>query len=236
MIICKNCGVELEADMVACPLCGEPAGKGETANKSGVSRPDSIPAYEKGKMSRPQKRFTWEIISVTLLSGGVATIAINLIIDKHITWSEYTSAVCLTIFSYVSVFAFLDQRVITKIVAGFILSSLFFTGLDAVLNNINWPLRLGIPVLFAASLVTAVLTFIINSSKYKGINLIAYAFIASVVLCMCIDAIFSFYKTGGLHLEWSVIVAACTIPVVIVLFLIHYRLKRGRSLERTFHI
>jgi hypothetical protein len=187
-------------------------------------------------MSQPQKKFTWEIVSLILISGIMTTIIIDYIINKGITWSEYPAAISLIIFFYVSIFAFWQQKTIIQMAAGFIVASFFLILLDRVTGNTRWSVRLGIPLLFASNLVVAALFTVIRFSKHKGINLIAYAFLGASILCICIDGILSFFKTGAIGLYWSVIVAGCIIPVVLLLLFLYFRLRKGRSLEKTFHV
>src|SRR5688572_12024894 len=118
MSICKNCGVELESDMKYCPLCRvhvSNMGSGKITDTEGQ------PEFNRS-MTQPQKKFTWEIISIILLSGLVANFIIDFIINRRITWSEYPVAISLVIFSYVSLFAFWDQKTIIQIAGSFILS------------------------------------------------------------------------------------------------------------------
>ncbi|HET9747538.1 MAG TPA: DUF6320 domain-containing protein [Chitinophagaceae bacterium] len=232
MIICKNCGVELEEDMLTCPLCGEPV---SADGKNPLPGSHHYVRQSRG-MSHPQKKFTWEIVSLILLSGIMATLIIDYILNKQIKWSEYPVAIALTIFSYVSLFAFWRQRTIIQMVAGLILSSLFMLLLDAIKGNTGWSFKLGIPLLFAGNIVAAALIAVIRSSKYKGINLLAYAFIAAALLCICIDGILSSFKSGSIGFRWSIIVAGSIIPVVLVLLFAYFKLKKGRSLVKTFHI
>lgn len=245
MTICSNCRVELEEDMLNCPLCGEAvkANEAVSGSKKQVSSPDGLPApgrkpafQQRTEMSRPQKKLTWEIISIILLSGIIATFIIDFILNKGITWSEFPIAISLTIFAYISLFAFGQQSVLLQIGGGFALSLFFLFTLDLLTGGISWSVRLGIPLLLAANLIVTALIVIIRSSKYKGINLIAWAFLAAALLCLCIEGILAFFSTGTLHLEWSVIVTGSVLPVVLVLFFVHLRLKKGRSLEKTFHI
>ena len=95
---------------------------------------------------------------------------------------------------------------------------------------------MGIPLLFICNLVVLAFITIIRKSKYKGINLIAYAFLFASLICLSIEGVVSVFKNQKLQLHWSIIVASCVIPVVIVLLFMHFRLKKGRSLEKTFHV
>jgi hypothetical protein len=187
-------------------------------------------------MSRPQKKFTWEIVSIILLSAAVTTFIVNFIINHQITWSEYPIAIDLTIFCYVSLFAFCNWSTLLQMTGGLILSSLCLLALDALTGGIQWSAALGIPLLFASNGIIALLLIVIRSSKVKGLNLIGYAFLGAAALCVLTDGIVSKFKTGLFQIKWSVIVTACTIPVVVVLLFVHFRLKRGRSLKKTFHL
>lgn len=238
MIYCNNCGVELETDMQLCPLCGEKA----TNNiETGLLEPAVSPLqkntpYAYRKMDQPQKKFTWEIVSIILLSGVIASFIIDFAINRHISWSEYIAAICLTIFSYVSTFAFWNQKTIIDMAGGLIASSFFLLIIDVAIGTFDWAIKLGIPLLFSSNIVVASLLTIIQRSQYKGINLIAYSFIAAALLCVCIECILSFIDTNSVHLWWSLIVMACVLPVAFLLLFLHFRLQKGRSLQKTFHI
>lgn len=233
---CQNCGVELEDDILICPLCGEPVSGNQFAKIQNAGSASMHVPFQQAKLSNPQKKFTWEIVSIILLSGTVASFIVDFFINHGITWSEYTVAIGLTIFSYVSLFAFWEQPTIVELIGGFAVSSFFLILLDALTSGIDWSIRLGIPLLFAANLIVIILIAVIRRSKVKGINLIAYVFIAASLLCICIDAVLAFFESQSVKLRWSIIVSACMLPVVVVLFFVHYRLKKGRSLKKTFHI
>jgi hypothetical protein len=234
MNICKNCGVELEPTMTVCPLCREAIGNKECVTTADSDKKNRF-IYGK-KMSPPEKKFTWEIVSLILLSAIAATLVIDCIINKTITWSEYPVAISLTVFSYLSLFTFWPQHTTLQLAGGLIVSTLLLLLLDTITNGINWSIKLGIPLILAATFLTAIFIKIIHHSTYKGINLIAYGFLGVAIFCVFIDGILFFNLKGIFHVDWSLLVVACTIPVVLVLLFVHFRMKKGRSLKRTFHI
>lgn len=117
-----------------------------------------------------------------------------------------------------------------------LLSSASIVAVDAVTGGINWALTVGIPMLLSVNLVIAGLIHIFRFAKYKGINLLAWAFAGVAILCICIEGILSYYQTKSLYLAWSVIVLGSILPVFLVLLFVHFRLKKGRNLEKTFHV
>jgi xanthine/uracil permease len=152
------------------------------------------------------------------------------------SWSELPVALCLAIFSYVSFFAFSKQTTIVIICLSCILSALGFVLLDILTNGIDWSIGKGIPILLVSNVVVMMMILVVRKTVYKGINLIACCFMAAAFLCMAIEAILSLNDKGRLSLYWSLLVTVCLVPVIIVLLFVHIRLKKGRSLEKTFHI
>lgn len=124
MIVCRKCRVELEDDMLYCPLCGTAVTSNGSPQLSDLAQQQLFPYRQ--QMNQPQKKFVWEIVSIILFSGIIATLLIDFITSEAITWSEYPVAVSLVIFSYVSLFAFWCPRAMIQMGAGFTLSSSFF--------------------------------------------------------------------------------------------------------------
>jgi len=234
---CNKCGVELDSDMKFCPLCGN-----HNKELSEEKLPDSDsqeqqPLLNTGKvMNQTQKKIVWEIISVVSFSFLLVTISIDYILNRNITWSEYPVAISFIVFSYVSLFAFMNQKTIVKIAGGFVLSSFFIYLVDMLTAGVQWVVSLGIPLLLSANVFAMLFMIVSHLVKKKGLNLIAYSFILLALYSVCIDGIISLHKTGNILLHWSVIVLACVLPVSFVLLFMHYRFGKNRDLERIFHI
>lgn len=234
MKYCSNCGVILEDDMQACPLCGNKAHTGKAA-AAPASGNGTDPAHAPAALNPQQKKVVREIVFLVLISSIVATLLINFIINKTISWSEYPVAVCLVILSYALFFTFLSGNNATGMLGGFITSGVLLLLLDALTGGLNWSFKIAIPVLLTASLIAAALLAIIRHAPTRGVNLIAYVFIGSGLQCIAIEAILSFYHLQKLRLEWSIVVCLCVLLVAFALLFLHFRLKKGRSLEKTFH-
>jgi hypothetical protein len=237
MICCNNCGVELDADMAHCPLCDNPENVGvrnKIVDPSSEEKRQLL--YPQNEMTVPQKKIIWEIVSISILSIVVVNLAIDLILNSRIQWSEYPVAMSLILFSYISSFAFLRGSTIVKIIISFIAASSFILMIDFLTAGLQWSFSLGVPLLFTGNVIASLLILIIRMVKNKGINLIAYTLVALAFYCLCIDAVLSVFKTEFLTLSWSVIVVACVLPVAAVLMFLHFRLTRNHILERVFHI
>lgn len=241
MIICKNCGVELEPDMEVCPLCDTPIYQ-ETPVREGAKAAKKNPGlnaatnFQRRDMSSPQRKAVWELVSIILILLMVGTSLINFIINKEISWSEYPVAVCLIIFSYVTSFAFLNKSRVVQLLCAFVTAALFILGLDIFTSGTSWAPRLGIPLLFFSNIIFIGLLSVFRMSGQRGINLIAYSFLAAALLCVAVEAVTDMYIFDQIRMAWSLIVSACVIPVAAVLLFMHYRMKKGHDLNKTFHI
>lgn len=223
--------MELEDDMLICPLCGVSVNNSAEAVVSRSAGP-----YPKPAASKKQRKFTWDIVSLILGSGIIAAFIVDFIISRSITWSEYTTAVGLVIFCYVSVFAFLNIGIPGKMAVGFVLTSVCFLLLDVVTGGITWAIRLAIPLLLCVNIIVIGYIQLMGAVRHQGLNLIAYAFLAAALICICVEGVMSFFIHDEWRLHWSVIVSACVVPVVLALLFAHYRLRKGQNLKRTFHV
>lgn len=235
MIICKNCGVELDSGMQYCPLCQMHI-EGENADVMVTSsRIEERATITNRNMTQPQRKATWEIVSIIILLVVMFTSLLNFILNRKISWAEIPMAACLVIFSYVSVFAFLHKKRVIQIFYVFVMSSILIFILDLITGGVNWSIYLGIPLLFFLNFILALTQIVFKNIKKRGINLIAFAFLAASLLCLGTEVVIDFYINGIIKLVWSLIVVGCVGPIVTVLLFMHFRLKKGNDLNRIFH-
>ena len=242
MRTCSNCGVELEENMNFCPLCGEPVIDETSENieyiKVRKRKQDEklLTVYQKLSGSQKRKLF-WEISGIILFSVIIATLLIDLFGGGRISWSKYPVTACAAIFVCTSLFCFWPKRTPLLLFGSFATTSIFSILLDTFDGDIDWGVKLGVPLLLATYIVVVLLVLIIRKAKEKGFNLIAYSFIASGILCIFAESIISLYNNDNiLPLHWSLLVSASILPASALLLFIHYRLKKGTDLRRFFHI
>lgn len=233
MIICKICDVELDTEMTVCPLCGTPV-----TDRSSVEMPARkiSAASEKRNMSQAQRKATWELVSIILVLIVIVTILLNFLINREISWAIYPVVSCLILFSYISIFAFLNKRREIQILFVFIIASVFILLLDFLTGKLDWSFKLAIPLLFFFNLIFAGMLKIFNHAEQRGINLIAYIFLGAALFCTGVEVITDLFIIGRIYLVWSLIVAGCVVPIVTTLLFMHFRLKKGNDLKKTFHI
>ena len=124
------------------------------------------------------------------------------------------------------------MRAITSFVASGL--SLYLLGMFTFRQEVV--LKIEIPILFATDLAILLMIMMVKSVKQKGVNLIASGFILAGLLCVAIEATLSFYFRDSFHLFWSAIAGGCSVLIAVVLYFVHFRLKKGQDLKKTFHI
>lgn len=228
MKICKECGVELDDNMTSCPLCYTSISNGE------VSRLNIRQLQPEGAKRHLMQRILWQVTMVLLLSGVVATLIINLSIVGKITWSIYPISICLMILAYASLMALWRTAFIYQLLGGWAISALFLAAVNRYSQG-NWPLLLALPVVSAMNTIGIAFYFLLAKLKTKGLNVLALIFVSIAIASLSIEAIISWYFNGKLALGWSVIVAACLLPVTAAILFMYFRTKNNADLQKIFH-
>ena len=241
MRTCPNCGVELEKNMNFCPLCGEPVMDNNAENLEYIKvrkqkqKEKRLTDYQ--KLSGLQKRILfWEISGIILITAILVTLLLDLFRNNDLTWSRYSISVCAMLFLNTTLIRFWPKNLIVLMLGSMTTTSALVILLDMFQGIVSWGITLAVPLLVVAHILTLVLTKVIMSLKEKGLNLIAYSFIALGIFSICIEGIISLYLKDVFMLHWSLVVIASVLPGSAVLFFIHYRLKKGTDLRRFFHI
>jgi hypothetical protein len=230
MAYCKNCGVELEPTMDICPLCKLPVGTilPEGSIFDGRKKPVVVP-YGIEKMTGRQKRkLAWEIISIILLSAVVGLVIINFSINKRISWSQYPILICLILFFHVTAYTLFKRNMFLRAIGSFLASAISLYILGILTSTQEVVLKIELPILFSADLALLLMMVIVKSVRQKGVNLIASGFILAGLLCVAIEMVLSLYFQDSFNLFWSAIAGGCSVLIAVVLFFVHFRLKKVR--------
>jgi len=241
MKVCNYCGVELDAEMNFCPLCGHKSNTPVVMSRKDINNKElnvnKMEAYNFEELTKSQQRkVVWELAAFVLVSCVVITLIIDLLVSRQITWSKYTMTIGFILLIDLSLIIFVQKRLFLLFSGCFVSTSLLLFLLDLYNQHIDSGLKLGIPIIFFICLVVFLLALLIRKSKQKGINIIAYSLIASGIICMCIEGIIMLHTQQQLKFLWSMVVMVSVLPVSAILLYIHYRLKRVTNLKKAFHI
>lgn len=227
MSICKNCGVDLGEGNEKCPFC-EPS---ERQEKRVASPADLF------RVSRIQnKRHMYEITMLLLISGVIITIAIDAVFGKGMSWSLATTTSIGYLIAMVSGTYLLRQRPYLMIAVTAAATLVFLWLLDHFTGANGWFMTVACPMAVSAALLTASVIFLNSLSRYRGLNLLATILVALAMFTIITEFLIDRLLTSAFTPQWSVVTAASLFIIAMIFIFIHYRLKRGRSLGRLFHI
>lgn len=241
MPYCCRCGVEVDRDVAACPLCEAP-----------IPRLDDLPApAEPAERRYPPKetlgpaRATarqvrlsiWATLSAIFVISILVVLAANLVESGwRVTWSSFALGslglawVVTTIILVVFRPPWLVLLCTWAPVVGFLA---FVDALDG--GGMRWFFPLGLPIATAAFLAFEVSTILWTVWKDRGANQLAILLLLLAPACIGIDLSSSAY-IGDAHLSWSYVVAGVLVPLAGFLFVYHYALRRVLKLDRIFHV
>ncbi len=227
MAICKNCGVDLGEGNEKCPLC-EPS----DLRKQRVASPADL-----FRVSRIQNsRHLYEIFMLILVSGVIITIAIDAVFGKGMSWSLATTTSIGYLIAMVSGIYLLRGKPYLMIAVTASATILFLWLIDRFTGNHGWSRTVGCPMALSGALLTAAVIFLNSLSRYRGLNLLATILIALAIFTVVIEYLIDRLVASVFTPQWSVVTAASLLIIAMIFIFIHYRLKRGRSLGRLFHI
>lgn len=171
-----------------------------------------------------------------LISGVIVTIAIDLVFVKGMNWSLATTTCIGYLIALVSGTYHLRRKPYLMISVIAAATLVFLWLIDLLTGNNGWFRTVAFPTVVSAALLTAAVIYLNSLSRYRGLNLLATILVALAILAVITEFLIDRHLTSKFTPQWSVVTAASLLIIAMIFIFIHYRLKRGRSLGRLFHI
>jgi predicted nucleic acid-binding Zn ribbon protein len=232
MTICVNCGVELDDGLKICPLCGKDPENKEEQEQISSNYPSDIIQLEK----KENRRYLWELSGIIAFSGIAVCTILDLLTGKGLNWSLFSDVSITAAWVILTLYLFAYKRTLAIVTLQMlaILTALFF--IDLLDPSREWFFPVGFPVTVAGFIASGTVIVLYRAVHLKGLNIIASALIALSGYCIITEIIFDKYRNGFVDLQWSLIVAVSILPIALLFFFYHYRLKKGNRLDSIFHI
>ena len=113
---------------------------------------------------------------------------------------------------------------------------IFLWLIDMITGGSRWFMSMAFPMVAAATVLTVTVIFLNSLSRYRGLNLLATILLALAIFLVVIEYLTDMLLTSEFTPQWSVVTAASLVIISLIFVFIHFRLKRGRSLGRMFHV
>lgn len=234
MSFCINCGVELDEELLTCPLCGFNIGNAESTESAKKSEfyPSDIILLHK-KETRTQ---IWELSGIISFSGIVVCSIVDIVISKKFTWSLFADTSILASWIILSLIL-LAFRKYYLILPGFlttILTVLFL--FDLFSPPINWFFNLGLPITITLFIAVSIVVLLWKFAHLQGFNILAIAFFILSGFCVISEFFIDKFLFNVVDIRWSAIVAVSILPIAFILLFVHYRMRKGNRLDSYFHV
>ncbi len=236
MTYCPRCGVEVEANILKCPLCNttlQPLDEEKPDYKS--KYPDDVPKDEQKppKEKKKKRLLAFEITSVVLVIPLIVSITTNLIIDQTVTWALYPTATLLLMWFMISAPLLFPNKIVVLAAGEFIPLLVYFLVIDLIDNGtLNWYVRVALPIIASIGVAGFIIAFGTLKSKNKGLNIPAFILFGISIICLIVDVCVTSYINGIPDLGWSLYVL---VPAVLsggFLLYLHFRVTRNKDLKR----
>jgi hypothetical protein len=233
MAYCPKCGVELDAEARACPLCGTRLEKKE---EKGADQ-DQPKGQDERRPARSRKQGARAVEVVSVLAGiaAVLDIGIDLYSSGGLSWSPIAIVAMAMIWLAVAMPLILKGKpwIIFAVLAPGELALLFL--IDVFDRAPWWFFRIGMPV-YLVSLGLALAVVVLSViSKRRGLNVAGYILAGAALECLAIEIILELAAGQALKLIWSPIVALACVPAAGLLIYLHYRVI-NKPLKRKLYL
>lgn len=235
MNYCNNCGIELDDNILVCPLCGSPASKERL--KESKSFPDYIPRDEKKRRPPAERiKIAFSVISFVILTTILLLITVDYELSGEISWSVYPILSLLLVWTLISAGLFIYKWPFLLLGSYFFAISLFLIAIDYYANGrFSWSIFLGIPITFVIFLSVLFLIAFMAKGKKEGFFFIGIFMFAISILCTGINVFINMYLKTDSIVNWSLIVDAVTVPAGAFFLYLHFGLKKELHVEKIFH-
>jgi hypothetical protein len=174
-----------------------------------------------------------EILSVVFAVADVILLAIDFTLNRAFTWSPYPAAAVTALWIYVVLMLIIAKRPYKTLAISAFVIILLLAAIDFADGAMSWFLPLGLPISISVFLLIFLIFLVIQIGKNH--SLVSVAISVSVCIESCVvDYVVSRYL-GMQPFTWSLIVAACMAPVVVVSLIHYFFLSRYFDIEKYLH-
>jgi hypothetical protein len=220
--------VELEGGIKQCPLCGKNQDDPAEVKAETMNYPSDILNLHK----KETRKHIWELTGIIAFSGIAVCTIVDLVIGEGIKWSLFADVSLISAWLFLT-FILLKIRNVWILVTGLSATALLF---DLISPGANWFIPVGLPITLSAVFFACLVIILYRYARFKGFNILAIIFLSAAGFCILTEIILDKYMRGFVDAHWSLLAAVSILPIALVLFYVHYRMKKGNKLDSFFHI
>lgn len=237
MSYCVNCGVELEDNIKACPLCSveviNPAKKNEDEKARVLTYPNRIERIN----VKINKQFAAALVSVLMVLAAVICFVANLLIDNALTWSQYVIGAIFFAWVVVAGPLIFNRYIVLKsILLDIAALLLFLLMIERADNSRPWFAAVAVPLV---GIVTILICLIMLGWQYRvlqRLSLAAAVFISIGIFILCLEVFLDLFLQKAVLLNWSPYAAIPCTFVALLLLIIQRKRRINQELKKRLHL
>ncbi len=230
MSYCVNCGVELDRDAAACPLCQTPV-----INPVCPPDPQAIPNFpmERQEVEPVDHRELAILLSAMTVCTGVCCGLLNFVLWRGVPWSLFVVGACAVLWVWL-VPPLLLRRAPSAVLL--LLDLLAVGGLlvliGTVLQGSVWLSGIALPVWAGFSLILLTIWMAAKNRSFLSRAMLILGGLALFLVWLefIIDRFLGTYRP-----MWSLIAAAVAVTLMLPLAVVRTRPNLRRQVRRRFH-
>lgn len=237
MIYCYRCGVQLDDDAEACPLCHTPVPT-DAEERMPAVEPERFTPYPGTSIGngdfRWDSRVSSRILTALLLPPIIPLLAIWYAQEPGMPWVLWTSAVLGAGWLVLVPLRRISRWPVAYSVLVGLIGAAMTVGVDATWGPVDWSLQVAAPVALLAAISVAALAKVTRRFSDWGLPALATATIGSAVVWSVTDGLINrFYGEPFIGAAFALLVLAA--PISAVAFYLHYGLRVRVDLRKLFH-
>ncbi len=235
MPYCPQCGVEVDAGLVECPLCGSSV---QDKKPERIAPYPTIPVLPHVPRLPPAyvRLYLFETVSLLLGSALLAVLCVDIFADWQFDWSLRVIVVLAGSWCLVSIVLYCYRSLSVMHTSIVITTAIMLALLDLCNGRLDWFVPLSLPILALEFVLVGAILALRRIIPVGWANLTAFTFLAIAVFCCGVDLIIDRYAGRPLLPTWSLAVAISLLPPVLFFTYVHYRLRKQLNLGRYFHV
>ncbi len=231
---CKQCGVDIEDDVVRCPLCGaSPDGADADAVADGSQGVTDIDPAER----RKARFWLWEVFTVIVVAIALIVAAADFAYGFCLSWSAVPLTALAFIWIFVTAVAGLGRDIPLAYAACTIDLLLYLFVLDWLIPGDPWFVPFALPITLLVTVIGGGAAGIVRGLKLSVFQTLAVAVLSMGVSLLGLEIILFFAMDLGSILSWSIVAFAGCLSIALLLLVINKRLReRHADFKRVFHL
>ncbi len=232
MPYCVHCGVELDASVPRCPLCG--AAVHDPACPAPEDAPSFFPTHP-AQVAPVSKRALALLLSSMLASVPLCCALLNLVLQPRVPWHLFVVGASAMLWVW-TVFPLLARK--TPLWARLTLDvgavGLYVWIISLALDGGAWFVGLALPLLALSAVTVGCLSWLLR----RGHSMLTTAIMALTALgvyCVGTELCCDLFFRGQVRMGWSLVVLACCVGLCIPLLVVRRVPSLREEARRRFH-